>query len=95
MKKFIIGFFREFPTCTGLLLLLISCHFTGIKNFTASWAKAPDVFWDIVIIYIITAYVLIRCYLPHIDKEKRERVTWIVILTSIIVLTVFAKFFAP
>ena len=70
MKKFIIDFFKKFPTCGGLLLLLISCHLTGIKNFTTSWATAPKVFWDIVIIYIIVVYTFIQWFLPNKEKPS-------------------------
>jgi len=93
MKKFIIDFFKRFPTCSGLLLLLIGCHLTGIKNFTASWATAPKVFWDIVIIYIIVVYTFIQWFLPNIEKEKRESCTWTIIIVSVITLIVLAKFF--
>jgi len=94
MKKFIIGFFREFPTCTGLLLLLISCHFLGIKDFTEPWAKAPKVFWDIIIIYLLVAYIFITFCIQNLEASMRERATWIVILISVIVLVTLAKLFA-
>ncbi|MBP5698182.1 MAG: hypothetical protein J6W96_01475 [Alphaproteobacteria bacterium] len=90
--KFIINLFRKAPFFTGLLLLLISCHLTGIKDLTI-WRKIPEVFWNIVIIYFIVAYCF-SIYLPNIEKEKQESCTWTLIITNVIVLTMLAKFFA-
>lgn len=93
MKKFIIGLFKKFPTATGLVLLLISCHLTGIKKLTTSFGNAPETFWNIVIIYFIITFVFLNMYLPEIEEKKRESSTWTLIITSVICLTILAKLF--
>ena len=94
-KNFIIGFFGDFPCCTGLLIYLIGCHITGIKTFTAPWGNAPKIFRIGAYAYIAIALGFILLFLTNIEFEKRKRITWIVILSSSIAMIIIAIFFAP
>jgi len=95
MNKFIIGFFENFPCCTGLLIYLIGCHITGIKPFTASWRSAPKIFEIGAYAYVALALGFIFFFLQKIKFEKRKRITWIVILSSSIAMIIIANLFAP
>ncbi len=93
MKKFVIDFFRKFPFCTGLLSLLIALHLTGVKDLRTPMVAMQE---DLFLIFAFYAFAMLffaLFILPETEQQKREKLTWSVVVSSVLVLTVAAKVF--
>lgn len=93
MKNFIINFFRNYPVCTGLLLLLISLHLVGVKNLQTPLVAMQKNLFHLFFFYVVSMLGYMLFILPKIDSQKQEKITWIVIAVMVVVLTIIAKFF--
>lgn len=93
MKNFIINFFRNYPVCTGLLLLLISLHLVGVKNLQTPLVAMQKNLFPLFFLYVVCMLNYMLFILPKINQQKREKITWIVIAVMVVVLTIIAKFF--
>lgn len=91
--KFIINFFRKSPASTGLLSLFILLYLVGGKDFGAPMvATEGDVF--ALLVYCCVMAVFVMFVLPKIKQQNQEKVTWTVVLITVLVLTVIAKIIA-
>lgn len=86
--KFFIDFFRNYPTCTGLLCLVIIFHLAQSDGFETSILSIPKEFLGVFFFYVFVMLFYMMFILPHIQQQKREKVTWSVNIASV-VLTVF------
>jgi uncharacterized membrane protein YidH (DUF202 family) len=93
MKDFIIGFFRDHPCLTGLLLILVGYHFIGAKSFTASWRVMPEEWVILIIGYLAVFLAYILWILPYIAIENREKLTWVFVFSYVAVALCVAMFF--
>ena len=91
MKKFIIDFFREFPACTGLLSLLIALHLIGVKDLRTPIMAMQEGLLPVFYLYCCVILIFMLFILPKIEKQKRKKITWLVVVSSVIVSTVIAK----
>lgn len=93
MKKFVIDFFRKFPFCTGLLLLLIALHLAGVKDLRTPMVAIPENLFLIFAFYACAMLFFALLILPKTEQQKREKLTWSVVVSSVFVLTLVAKVF--
>lgn len=87
--KFFIDFFRNYPTCTGLLCLVIISHLTQPDEVQTSILSMPKEFLGVFFFYVFMMLFYMMFIFPHIKQQKREKVTWSVNITSVVVLTIF------
>ena len=88
MKNF-IGLFRQYPSCTGLLCLILISHLFEPKDAQTPLLAMPKEFIPIFFFYVIGMLIYMLFILPQIEAQKREKITWHVVASSIIVLTCF------
>lgn len=91
MKKFVINFFRKFPACTGLLLLLIALHLTGSKSLRTPMVIMHENLWVIFSFYCVAIIIFMLHVLPKLEHQKKEKTTWRFIAVCVAFLTVLAK----
>lgn len=87
--KFFIDFFKNYPTCTGLLCLVIISHLAESDGAQTSILSMPKEFLGVFFFYVFMMLFYMMFILPHIKQQKREKVTWSVNITSVVVLAVF------
>lgn len=87
--KFFIGFFRQYPSCTGLLCLILISHLFEPKDAQTPLLAMPKDFIPIFFFYVIGMLIYMLFILPQIEAQKREKETWIFVAISVVVLTIF------
>lgn len=87
MKKSILHVLRNSPASSGFLLLLILFRLTGVK---VSPTSMQEVCFFIVYFGIMSVWLFI---VPKLAPQKREKMTWIVVGSSVLLLTLAAKIF--
>lgn len=93
MKNFIVNLFRKFPGCTGVLLLLLALHLTGVKDLRTSMVEIQDDLFLVFYLYVLGMLFFVMFLLPKVEPSKREKITWMVVVLSVLVLTIIAKIF--
>lgn len=93
MKKFVIDLFRHFPICTGLLGFLIALHIVGIKDLRTPMMEMQDDLWLLFALYCFVMMFFMLFILPKVERQKREKLTWSVVASNVVVLTIVAKIF--
>ena len=88
MKDF-IDLFRRFPTLTGLLCLVIVSHLTEPKDLRTPILAMPENLMPLFFLYVFGMLFYMLMILPKIELQQREKVTWLVVATSVVVLTLF------
>lgn len=87
--KFFIGFFRQYPTSTGLLCLILISHLFESKDTQTPLLALPKDFIPVFFFYVMGMFIYMLFILPQIEAQKREKETWIVVAISVVVLTIF------
>lgn len=87
--KFFIGFFRQYPSCTGLLCLILISHLFESKDTQTPLLAMPKDFIPVFFFYVMGMLIYMLFILPQIEAQKREKETWIVVAISVVVLTIF------
>ena len=82
MKKHFINFFRDNPSCTGLLFLVVLRHFVAVEK---DWL--PIYFLYICVMFAYMVYIL-----PKVEQQKIEKTTWITVASTVVALSVTAVF---
>lgn len=70
MKKFVTDFFRKFPFCTGLLLLLIALHLTGVKDLRTPMVAMPE---NLFLIFAFYACAMLFFALAYIAQNRTAK----------------------
>lgn len=87
--KFFIGFFRQYPTSTGLLCLILISHLFESKDTQTPLLALPKDFIPVFFFYVMGMFIYMLFILPQIEAQKREKETWIVVAISVVVSTIF------
>lgn len=87
--KFFIDFFKNYPTSTGLLCLVIISHLAESDGAQTSILSMPKEFLGVFFFYVMGMSIYMLFILPKIEEQKREKITWSVNIASVVVLAVF------
>lgn len=93
MKKSIINLFRKSPASMGLLSLLIALHLVGVKDLRTPMAEVSK---DVLLIFGLYCGVMllfVMFVLKKTEQQKREKLAWTVVASSVLFLTIIAKIF--
>ncbi|MBO7097991.1 MAG: hypothetical protein J6W11_05085 [Alphaproteobacteria bacterium] len=93
MKKFVIGVFRNYPICTGLLCLILLSHIIGPKNLQKPILSMPTEYLPIYFFYVISMLFYMLFVLRTIEQSKREKITWGIVALNVIVLAIAVMIF--
>lgn len=91
MKNFIVNVFKDSPACTGLVLLLITLHLTGVKSLALPMSEMPKEVGLILFSYLCIMAISVLFILPKTAQHKRRKLMWQVVVTAVLILTVAAK----
>ena len=86
--KIITDLFRKYPSCTGLLCLILLSHLMEPKDLHTPILSMPEEFLPVFFLYVMGMLCYMLFVLPGIQSKNREKITWIVVLISIVILTV-------
>ena len=87
--KFFIDFFKNYPTSTGLLCLVIISHLAESDGAQTPILSMPKEFLGVFFFYVMGMSIYMLFILPKIEEQKREKITWSVNIASVVVLTIF------
>lgn len=91
MRNWIIKLLRNSPASSGFVLLLIALHFSGAKPLQMPLIEKKEIVICFFAYFcIMTAWLFI---MPKVDQNKREKATWTIVGSSVLVLTILAKVF--
>lgn len=93
MKKHVLNLIRKSPASMGLLSLLITLHLVGVKDLRVPMITMQKDLLMIFGLYMGVMLFYVLCILPRIEREKREKITWLVVVSSVLILTIAAKIF--
>ena len=74
--KFFIGFFRQYPTSTGLLCLILISHLFESKDTQTPLLALPKDFIPVFFFYVMGMLIYMLFILPQIEAQKREKETF-------------------
>ena len=93
MKKTILNLFRSSPASIGLLSLLIALHLTGVKDLRTPMAEVSK---DVLLIFGLYCGVMLFLVMfiwKLGERQKREKMIWTVVVSTVLFLTIIAKVF--
>lgn len=88
MKSF-IDFFRNYPTSTGLLCLIIISNLLSPKHAQTFILAIPKHLFPLFFFYALVMFGYMLFILPKIKQENKEKTTWLVVATNVVILTLF------
>lgn len=74
----------------GMLLLIITLHFVGVKEVQTPMMEQKNVFL-ICFLYCCVMVTSVFFVLPKKERHTREKIMWRIVIVSVFVLTIFAK----
>ena len=77
----------------GLLSLLIALHLVGVKDLRTPMAEVSK---DVLLsfgLYCGVMLLFVMFVLKKTEQQKREKLAWTVVASSVLLLTIIAKIF--
>lgn len=73
--------------------MLLALHLTGVKDLRTSMVEMQDDLFLVFYLYVLGMLFFVMFLLPKVEPSKREKITWMVVVLSVLVLTIIAKIF--
>lgn len=73
--------------------MLLALHLTGVKDLRTSMVEIQDDLFLVFYLYVLGMLFFVMFLLPKVEPSKREKITWMVVVLSVLVLTIIAKIF--
>jgi hypothetical protein len=92
MKSLFNLLFRKNPSCTGLLCLLITTYFITPKDIRGPILEISGILLPVCSLYVFILGLYMLFFLPKIEEQNREKITWLLVIIIVVVLTAVVKF---